>query len=279
MENLVVDESTVRGKTVEELKFDQVEKIQLIRKRIDGLAFIVSSHEISPTPSMEKINAHVNLIIAKSWLQEALEYLGEEPINKGEIHTVHDIKDDTDVSDPLKVQVRKMEVNKAPVLMDANEIESLNHVRTDIDNILSMVSEISVIEENVYSTFIYQHLKEAKFWMERQLFFLKRENKRKHFEHANPGIKSQLKRPDGNKKPMPLLINRPKVEVSKEVDVKELEVEKLEDVINENQVKIETEEQSEQSEISEDIGKVIQMNIPEQEEEHKEVELKDETNN
>lgn len=216
MENVVLEGNAV-DRSAEELRFDQIERIRQIRKRIDGLAFIVSSHEISPTPSMEKINAHANLLMAKSWLQDVLEYLGVDPINANEVHTVHDIADDTDVSDPLKVQVRKMEAGKQPVLIDANEIESLNHVRTDINNILNMVADIPPISENIYESLIYQNLKQARFWMERQLIFLKKEDKRKHFEHANPGIKSELRKPgymNKNKK-VPLIVNRPREESQK----------------------------------------------------------------
>lgn len=258
---------------------EDIAKIKDVRKRVDGLAFIVSSQTISPTQSMEKINAHVNLMMVKSWLQEVLETLGEEQINKNEIHTVHEVNDDTDVSDPLKVQVKTISPEGEVTLIDANEIESLNHVRTDVDNILRIVSEIPAITDNIYETFIYQHLKEVKFWMDRQLFFMKKENKRKHFEHANPGIKGQLRTPPVGKK-VPLIINKNRIEAPVIEPKEELKEEVQEQIVEEvkEQVKEQVQEEvSEEDDASIQKGKVIQMNQPEVQEKSVEEIIQEET--
>lgn len=171
--------------------------LKKLRVRVDGLIQICRT---AGNESFEKINAVSHLILVKGWMGDVLVYLGDTPLNDNvNIHTFHDIEDETDVSEGLKVQVRKVDANGRETLNDANQIESINHVRRDLSYVETQVGTIDNVTSNAYENFIYQHLREAKFWLDREMFRIKAEAKQKIFSQTKQGRRTLPNRPQKQK--------------------------------------------------------------------------------
>lgn len=194
---IVSDEKAIANKKAEDeqkkLIMLEVQKINGICKRIDGLAHIVKN---AGAQSMEKINGHARLMMAKSWYVEVLESLGMKMTNPTDLHKPTDIGGDHNVSDPLKVQLNKAEKGKPPVVTDANDIESINHVRLDLQRILHETGILKSILNTVYEGFIYQSIKESQFWMERELYRIKDVYKQELYNNSQQGKRKLPKRPE-----------------------------------------------------------------------------------
>lgn len=178
----------------------QVNQIRGLRVRVDGLAHIIKT---TGGQSLEKINCHNNLMMIRSWFNESLEYLGQPPLNHILLRKIEDVQWDTDKSDPIKVQIKMQKENEPVQLIDANDIESLAHVKQDLSNVVNEVQILNVITSTIYETFIFQHLREAKFWIDQELFRLKDENKKYLYSQTEQGKRKLPARPEKQK---PLII-------------------------------------------------------------------------
>jgi hypothetical protein len=182
-----------------------ISQLKLMRVRVSGLAHIIKT---TGSQSMEKIGGYNSLVLVKAWYGEVLETLGEKCTNNGALSKYDNISDETDESEPIKVQLRKVEKDKEPVLIDANDIESINHVRMDINSVLQSTELINSITNTIYETYIYQHLKEAQFWMEKELHRIKAEHKQKLFASTEKGKRKLPRRPQ---RQQPIVRNKPAV--------------------------------------------------------------------
>lgn len=176
----------------------EIGKIRELRVKLDGDAHIVRT---TGGQSMEKINCYNSIMMARAWFREAMEYGGEEPLNFKLLNATTDIQVDDDRSEPIKVQVIKKEGNKAEQKVDANDIQSLAHVKMDLGNITNNVAVLTILTDTVYETFIFQHLREATFWVDRELFRLHEESKKNLYSQTAQGKRQLPKRPE-KKKPI-----------------------------------------------------------------------------
>ena len=120
------------------------------------------------------------------------------------LSSFHDIDVETDVSEGIKVQVKSVDKNGNETLTDANEVQSLNHVRNDMEYISNQVAQLATITDTIYETFIFQRLRETKFWLDRELFRIKHVANQKIFSKSSQGdrkLPSGLQRKSGFKRP------------------------------------------------------------------------------
>lgn len=188
-------------KETEQLILKNIKMVKELRVRLYGLIHITIT---TGSPSFEKSMASSSLKMVKDWLGELLESLGENVSNKKVLSVATDISEEQDISEPIKVQVHK-ENGKDSTVVDANEIQSINHVRTDVVNVIAQIGILNTLTDTLYENYIFQHLTEAKFWSERELYRIKNEYKRKLFAAHEKGAR---KLPQKSKHKKPLLGNR-----------------------------------------------------------------------
>lgn len=165
------------------------EQIKELRVKIDGLSQLtkelkpwlqegisiiesIQIHALGTTKEIEK--TYDSLILAKAWLGKVLEELGENTpyINDGKRKTVKDIEPASDTSS-LKETLNTNNPGLKWFEKDLTHIEKVDWLRQEIRNVQKEIHNVSdcgtPISGLLAWNFIYQHLCEARFWLEFEL--------------------------------------------------------------------------------------------------------------
>ena len=194
------DDVLVDGvKAVDLNKKEEIQKVKELRVKVDGLRYILRNTFVSKLEVMYAVN---ELTLIRGWLGEVLVYLGEPAPNSSEIHTLDDVTSDTDLSETIKVTVKKVDnETKKETVRDATVLESINHVKNDMGNIGVAISNIKSISTTVFATYLYGHIRVCKMWVDEYLWSEKNGKLREKLGKAK-----LPKRPDN--KVIPLIVNK-----------------------------------------------------------------------